>query len=62
MSGSIVNVLTPNGRRQNIKVQPNTALLKVCFYTFNSKLKFNYSSEGGNFRMATGVGGSVRKA
>lgn len=29
MSGSIVNVLTPNGRRQNVKVQPNTAILKV---------------------------------
>lgn len=29
MSGSVVNVLTPNGRRQNVKVQPNTALLKV---------------------------------
>lgn len=29
MSGSVVNVLTPNGRRQNVKVQPNTAILKV---------------------------------
>lgn len=26
---SAVNVLTPNGRRQNVKVQPNTALLQV---------------------------------
>ncbi|XP_031628369.1 tether containing UBX domain for GLUT4 [Contarinia nasturtii] len=26
---SVVNVLTPNGRRQNVKVQPNTAILKV---------------------------------
>lgn len=37
MSGSIVNVLTPHGRRQNIKVQPNTALLKVCSFDYREK-------------------------
>lgn len=26
---SVVNVLTPNGRRQNVKVQPNTTILQV---------------------------------
>lgn len=26
---SAVNVLTPNGRRQNVKVQPNTTILQV---------------------------------
>lgn len=29
MNTSVVNVLTPNGRRQNVKVLPNTAILKV---------------------------------
>lgn len=29
MSSSTVNVLTPNGRRMNVKVQPNMTILKV---------------------------------
>lgn len=30
-SGSAVTVLTPNGRRQTVKVSPNTPLLQVSF-------------------------------
>lgn len=31
-SGTAVTVLTPNGRRQTVKVAPNTPLLQVNFY------------------------------
>lgn len=40
MSGSVVSVLAPSGHRKNVKVQPNTALLKVLFRHANSKQCF----------------------
>lgn len=33
MNSSTVNVLTPNGRRMNVKVLPNTTILKVRMLT-----------------------------
>lgn len=42
---SVVNVLTPNGRRQNVKVQPNLVLIKVNiiarFNLLPAKIKTN---------------------
>lgn len=50
MSNNLVTVLTPNGRRQNVKVQPNKTILQVFFLLclFSSAealhffLKFNF--------------------
>lgn len=42
MNVSIVNVLTPNGRRQNVKVQPNTTILKVKLKIENCTIFCNY--------------------
>lgn len=40
---SIVNVLTPHGRRQNVKVEPNTPIIKVCemFIVNYNSIKLN---------------------
>lgn len=32
MNNSVVSVLTPHGRRLNVKIQPNETVLKVGYY------------------------------
>lgn len=40
---SVVNVLTPHGRRQNVKVQPNTPIIKVRDSYFHCEIQSNQS-------------------
>lgn len=41
MNNKIVTVLTPNGRRQNIKLEPNSIIMQVCLLLLLVKITIN---------------------